>query len=180
MIGNGQTGASKIGAIVSEKLENNLVFTKECVFSISKRFSIGASATVDIVIDPTAITFPFLVVLPIAIKAFQAGPITIDLYFGTDANDDGTLWDSTNRNNTSSKTAELVVRLNPTINSVGTKLPPEFEIFSDGTPATATLGGAVSEDFVFNARKDGKYMLRLINIEANAARAVAAFNWFEL
>jgi hypothetical protein len=180
MIGNGQTGASRIGAIASERIENNLIFTNECVFSISKRFLIGASGTVDIVIDPTAVSSDFLVFLPVSLKAFLAGPITVDFYFGVDAGNDGTLWDTINRNNPSLKTSELVARLNPTINDIGTKLPAEFEIFSDGTPATTVLGGEVTEDLVFNARKDGKYMFRLINTEASQARALAVFNWFEL
>jgi hypothetical protein len=60
------------------------------------------------------------------------------------------------------------------------QLSPEFEIFSDGVAAVAVLGGEINEEFVFNARKDGKYMLRLTNIEANVARVVAAFNWCEL
>jgi hypothetical protein len=51
MIGNGPIGASKRGAIALEKIENKLIIEQECVFSISKRFTIGASATVDIVID---------------------------------------------------------------------------------------------------------------------------------
>jgi len=182
MIGSGKTGAYGLGAIVSETLANNLIFTKECVFSISKRFTIGASATVNIVIDPLALNVAdrLFIVLPIALTAFGAGPIDVDLYFGTDSDEDGTLFQSINRNNESSKTAEAVVRLNPTINSDGLKLPSEFQIFSNGIPATASLGGSVTEDFLFNGRKDGKYMLRLINREANSAFGIFAMNWFEI
>lgn len=181
MIGGAATGTSKRGALAFEKIENTLVLRKECVFSISKRFLVGASATVDIIIDPTSIPASNgFIVFPISIKAFQAGPITVDLYYDTDSDDNGTLWMAENRNHESLVTSNLVIRLSPTINDIGTKLSPEFEIFSDGTPAVAVIGGETREDFILNGKKAGKYMLRLINQEANEARAVLAFNWCEL
>lgn len=170
---------SPFGASISLDIENSKIF-EDIVFSIAKRFTIGASATVDIVIDPTNCNCGFLVFLPIALKAFQAGPINIDFYFGVNSDEDGTLWGSSNRLNTSSTTSGLTVRLNPTINDVGTKLPPEFVIYSDGTPAMATLGGESKDDLVFVARQDGKYMFRFINQEASIAQAHASFNWFEV
>lgn len=181
-IGDGnilRNAASPFGAAISLDIENSKIF-EDIVFSIAKRFTIGISATVDIVIDPQACNCGFLVFLPVAIKAFQAGPVNIDFYFGVDSDEDGTLWESANRLNTSSTSSNLTVRLNPTINDVGIKLPPEFAIYSNGTPAIATIGGESVDDLVFVARQDGKYMFRLINQEAAVAQAHASFNWFEV
>jgi len=180
MIGNGEAGKSRIGANVTEELQNNLVFTKECVFSISKRFSIPASGVVDIVFDSTGITSDFLVFLPVFFQGFEAGPIEIDLYAGTNADDDGTEIICFNRNELSVKPCGMKVWLNPTINDIGTKLPVEFEIPSDGTPATATLGGSAGDSIVTNINKAAKHTFRLTNIEASIARCVIAANWFEL
>ncbi len=179
MIGNGEAGKSRIGANVTEELQNNLVFTKGCVFSISKRFTIPSSGVVDIVFDPTAITSNFVVFLPVFFQGFGAGPIEIDLYAGTDSDDDGTEIICFNRNELSSKDCEMAVWLNPTINNIGTKLPPEFEIPSDGTPATSTLGGQTGDSIVTNLQKI-KHTFRLTNTEASIARCVIAANWFEL
>lgn len=180
MIGNGEAGKSRIGANVNEELQNNLVFTRECVFSISKRFTIPSSGVVDIVFDSTGITAPFLVFLPVFFQGFGAGPIEIDLFAGTDADDDGTEIICFNRNELSLKLCEMVVRLNPNIIDIGTKLPVEFEIPSDGTPATATIGGSAGDSIVTNINKAFKHTFRLTNTEANIARCVIAANWFEL
>ncbi len=180
MIGNGESGKSLIGANVTEELQNNLVFTRERVFSISKRFTIPSSGVVDIVFDGTGISGNFLVFLPVFFQGFGAGPIEIDLYAGTNADDDGTEIICFNRNELSSKDCEMVVRLNPNINDIGTKLPVEFEIPSDGTPATSTLGGQAGGTVVTNINKAAKHMFRLTNTEASIARCVIAANWFEL
>ena len=179
MIGNGQAGQSKFNAIVTNAIENEKVF-EEIMFSIAKRLAIGSEAVNDIVIDPTGCGCDFLVFLPAIFKAFGAGPVNIDMYVGTDADDDGTLWESINRDNASINTADVIVRLNPTINSDGTKLPVEFVILSDGTAATAIAGGESKEGQIFVARKDVKYMFRLTNTEAVAATGHVSLNWFEV
>lgn len=170
---------SPFGATISLAIENSKIFD-DIVFSIAKRFTIGASATVDIVINPQSCNCAFLVFLPVALKAFGAGPINVDFYFGVNSDEDGTLWPPVNRLNTSIITSDLTARLNPTINDPGTKLDPEFVIYSDGSPAVATLGGESKGDLVFVARQDGKYMFRLTNTEAAIAQAHASFNWFEV
>lgn len=183
-IGNGEIGKSRAGAQVVEQLENNLVFTSQSVFSVSKRFLIGALATVDIVVDGMALNSPerFFIFLPLRVKGFGGGPVEIDFYAGTDSNDDGTLWQGFNRNNESSNIAQASMRLNPTINNVGVKQEPEFEIQSaaTGPGGITSIGGESTQTLVTNLRKDIKYMLRFANTSSDIVRCVIAANWFEL
>ncbi len=180
-IGGGSAGISQSGAFVMQQLRDTLVFRDENIFSLSKRFPIPLSGVVHIVFDPTALNSPgnVLAIFPLFFQSFGAGPVEIDIYFGTDADEDGTEILCFNRNQESSKDCLSRVWLNPTINDIGTKLPPEFEIPSDGTPATAVLGGSAGDTIITNAMKTGKYTFRLTNTEANAARGVVAINWLE-
>lgn len=171
--------AFPFAAITTVDINSQKVF-KDVAFSWSKRFTVGASATVDIVIDPTGIAADRVaVVLPVAFTAFGAGPLNIDLYFGTDSDEDGTLWDGGNRDNTSATAPKATVRLNPTVNSVGVKTPFEFMVPSDGVPAVSSFGGQAKDDLIFIARKDGKYMFRIVNTEANAASCLFSVTIFE-
>lgn len=170
---------SQFGALVGVDIAEQKIFEGK-TFSVAKRETLALSSTNNIVIDTSAVTSDFLVFLPVVFKAFGAGPINVDLYFGTDADEDGTIWQSTNRDNTSSNTSSVVVRYNPTINNDGTKLPPEFTIFSNGTAAVAEAGGETREGLVFNARKDGKYMFRVVNTEANPAFFHMSATWYEV
>lgn len=182
VIGNAPNAAAfgfEFRAITTVDINSQKVF-RDAAFSWSKRFSIGASATVDIVIDPTGIPSNKIgVVLPVSFLAFGAGPINVDLYFGTDADEDGTLWTGGNRDNRSSTTPDTEIRLSPTINSVGTKTPFEFMIPSDGVPAVSSFGGQAKDDLIFIPRTDGKYMFRLVNLEASVASCVFAMSIFE-
>ena len=170
---------SVFGVVTSIDIAEEKVFEGK-TFSIAKRHTLALSSTNDIVIDPTACNCDYLVFQPVAFKAFGAGPVNIDMYIGTDADEDGTVCGSINRDNTSATTSPVVVRLNPTINDVGTKLPVEFTIFSNGTAAVAVAGGESREGLVFNARQDAKYMFRVINTEANPAFFHVSMTWYEV
>lgn len=169
----------EFGGITTVDINSQKVF-RDVVFSWSKRFTVPSSGVVDIVIDPTAIpSEKTTVVLPVSFTGFGAGPINVDFYFGTDSDPDGTLWDGGNRDNRSLTAPDTVIRLNPTINSTGVKTPFEFMIPSDGVPAVASFGGQAKDDLIFIARKDGKYMFRLTNTEANPAQCLFSITIFE-
>jgi len=170
---------SQFGAFSAIDIAEQKVFDS-AVFSVAKRHTLALSSTNDIVIDPTLCECDYLVFQPVAFKAFGAGPVNIDMYFGTDADEDGTVWGSINRDNTSSNTSPVLVRLNPTINDAGTLLPVNFTIFSNGTAAVAVAGGETREGLIFNARTDGKYMFRVINTEANPAFFHVSMTWYEV
>jgi len=169
----------EFAAVTTVDINSQKVF-RDVAFSWSKRFTIGASATVNIVIDPTALGADIVpVVLPVNFTAVEAGPINIDLYFGTDSDEDGTLIVGGNRDNRSSTVPVVTVRLAPTINDDGTKTPFEAMIPSDGVAAVSSFGGQSKDDLIFIARKDGKYMFRLINTENAVAQASIAMTIFE-
>lgn len=186
MIGN-RVGVGKavfdFGAITTVDINSQKVF-EEVAFSWAKRFTIPASANpgetvVDIVIDATGVDVnKSVVVLPIGLTAFGAGPIDVDFYFDP-AYTGGTEWGCTNRDNESLETCNTKVVYAPTLSDDGTLLPPEFFIPSDGVPATAQLGGQTKEDIIFKARKNGPYMLRFKNRENSEALAHFAMTIFE-
>ncbi len=78
-VGNLVKAYFEFGAITTVDINSQKVF-RDAAFSWSKRFTIGAEATVDIVIDPQAIAPKIGVVLPVTFRAFGAGPINIDFY----------------------------------------------------------------------------------------------------
>lgn len=184
-IGNGTTGASKIGAIAVEDIGNNLIFTKECVFSNSKRFTINGSAGADvwIVLDSSALNVAgrFLILEPVFLQAFGSGPIEVDLFAGTVYTaETGTIWDGFNRNTESEKEGEAFFVLNPTITNDGVQQGPEFEIPSNGIPAVASAGGQANGRRIINLRKDINWALRFRNTETDSARGLFSASWFEL
>jgi len=168
----------EFGAQTVVDINSQKVF-RDVVFSWSRRFAIGASATVDIVIDPTGASGKTLVVLPVSVIAQGAGPIFVDVYYGTDADSDGTEWIGVNRDNRSNTAALTKLRLSPTINDAGTKIPFEFMIPSDGVPATATFAGEVHDSLILIPKTDGKYMFRFVNQEADIASCLFSLTIFE-
>jgi len=184
MTGNGETGINKFGSTVTLDTFNNRVFNHQ-VFGLSKRFTIPANGVVDIVIDPTEKgTFPknTFVMLPLSINTSGAGPVEVDIYAGTDSDQDGTLWDSTDRNFDTPLTAHTTIRFNPTISTIGTKSPTEYCIYSvAGQGNTADVGGSVKTDLITVPRKDIRYTIQLTNTDSsNEARGVFTFDWFEV
>jgi hypothetical protein len=165
--------------LVSSSIDNYRVLSGDA-FSVAKRFIIPASGVVDFVFDPTQATSDQVILLPLTFKAFQAGPIYIDIYFGTDSNNDGVLLEGVNRDLNILTTGEVFIRQAPTINNTGVLRPNDFVIFSDGVAATAIIGGESSEELILKIKKDQKYLIRLTNQEASPAFAHIAANWFEI
>lgn len=179
MIGTGIFGSAYLADAVNVRAEANKRVFDDQVFSLSKRFTVVSSGVVDIVFDPLAHT-GLITFLPVAFISGVGGPILIDLYLGTDAEDDGTSLSCINRNNASAVVCDMVVRLNPTVNTPGT-LGPEFLLPSDGQGATSKAGGEVREDLVFNVNTAIKYMFRLTNTDTvNDTIMSVSASWFEL
>ncbi len=182
-IGGGKAGLNVFGSNITLDTFNNRVF-KHQVFGLSKRFSLAKTTSATVVIDPTEngpYTKNEFVLLPIYIQAANAGPISIDVYIGTDSDSDGTLWLGGDRNFEDPETPHILARLNPTITSLGTQTPFEFQVPSNGTPAVTTIGGEVQDNLIIIPRKDIRFALVLTNNDTvNAASCVVAFNWFEL
>jgi len=183
MIGNGNIfsdSVSPFGAVISLSIENSKVFEGVC-YSLSRRLSIGGSAVVDIVFDPSASTDKnFIVFLPVTFKAYGAGPINIDLYVNPTYTG-GAAMPFSNRDFTSQAASDVVWTLNPTVSDAGTLTPFQFIILSNGTAAVASAGGEASENQVTNIDISKKYMFRLTNTEAAAVTGASiAATWFEV
>lgn len=80
MIGSGPKASVSNAYITFDAIEQKVF--EEVVFSIQKRLTIGSSATVNIVFDPTGCRgfIRYMPFLPVTFKAYGAGPITVDLY----------------------------------------------------------------------------------------------------
>jgi hypothetical protein len=169
------------GGFFVTKIENQKVF-QGVVFGWSKRFVIAKSGSVDIIIDPTAIPEEKdFIILPIKFQGALAGPINVDIYFGATADNDGTEWEGINRDALSLNTPATIVRFEPTVSDPGTKIPLEYQIPSNGTAAVTSVAGAVEEDFISRLRTDGKYLIRLTNLDTvNAAQCQFSTDIFEV
>ena len=184
MIGNGEVGINNFGSRIVLDTFNNRVFNHE-VFGVAKRFSFGASSQTHIVINPIekgAYPHNTLVFLPITVKSYGAGPIEIDIYVGTNSNNDGTLWESTDRNFIDPLTAHLTWRLNPTITNIGIKTPTEYSIYSSaGVGNSEDVGGEIKTSLLFIPVKTVAQTIRLTNTDAsNAGIGHISANWFEV
>lgn len=180
LLGNILKTYFEFGALTTVGISNQKVF-QGVSFGVTKRLTYPASpGIINIVFDATVMTKDRLVLLPISFNAFGAGPIHIDIYFGGTYGVDGTIIECFNRDNESSNTCESEIRLNPTITSKGSKLPVEFVILSNGTPAVTSLGGSVMSDFVTLLRRDGKYLIELSNQDSTAAIGWFGLDFFEV
>lgn len=169
---------TRFGAITSASIDDVRMFD-EILFSISRRFSVAASnGTYDIVIETTT-EKPNLVFLPLAFSGIGDGPVNIDVYMAPTYSG-GTSIPPLNRDNESSKTADVVVKMAPTVTDTGTLIPIQFQINCSATGAAASIGGSVKEDLKFNAKKNTVYLIRATNTgTSSAAKCTIAANWYE-
>ena len=184
IIGDGKAGINSAGSNVTIDTFNNRVFNHE-VFGVSKRFAIPKNSSINIIIDPTESgVFPKndFVILPFSISTVGAGPVEVDIYAGVDSDPDGTLWESMDRNQVESLTAHTKIRLNPTINNIGTKTHLEYCIYSEaGQGNTANVAGGIKTVLITKSRTDLTFSIRLTNLDtSNNARGVFTMDWFEV
>ena len=114
---------------------------------------------------------------------FDAGPLTIDIYGGSQyTGGTGTEWPGADRNFVDAVTPKFKVVYKPTVTIDGTKLPPEFFVPSNGTPASIRLAGETTEQLPINLTKGSAtdvYMLRITNTTASAGIGEIGISWFE-
>lgn len=171
------------GAVVNVDINTAKVFEDVC-FSWEKRFTVPASGEVNILVDPTALPDgKDIVILPLSFRAFGGGPINIDLYGGASSNEDGTLWQGTNRRFGSANVRPATIaRLNPTGLAAGTKTDFEYVIYSaaSGAAGRISIGGETRDDLVSVPRSDIKYLFKFTNTSANEAQAHFSATIFEV
>ena len=179
MIGNGRFGAAYTADAVNVRPEASFKVFLDQVFSISKRIDWGNSEIVDLVIDPTLCTCSVLALLPIGFKAAFAGPIDIDVFINPTFTPNTPLT-TLNRNFPGSAVSPLLWYLRPTVSAPGVQVPSEFRVLSDGTAAVASLGGEAQENLIINIDMTNKYLIRMTNTEASAAKGAFSASWFEI
>jgi hypothetical protein len=137
-----------------------------------------ADDTLTFVFDPTAFTGTNLTVEPISFCA-TSGPITIDFYTGTDADDDGTLLGASNRRATSSNINEAILRLDPTINSIGTRFSGDL-VPATGTAPANSSGGSNVSGLPFELDTSLKYAFVATNKDGANVYFCIKMTWFEI
>jgi hypothetical protein len=137
-----------------------------------------ADDTFTFVLDPTAFTGLNLTVEPISFCA-TSGPITIDFYAGVDADDDGTLLGVSNRRATSSNVNKAILRLDPTINDIGTKFAGDL-VPSTGTAPANSSGAASATGLPFELDPAGKYAFVATNNDGANVYFCIKITWFEI
>lgn len=162
-------------------------FFKGQVFSYEDYISFAASETKIIVVDPTAFEplgagvltrIPFNPLLGVA----TAGPILIDFYSGTEAADDGTILQGSNRDSTADKLLpDIVLRLSPTVSNKGTRFA------GDMIPSTASGPGGLTNSGSGNAiglpfaiSNLSKYALELTNMNGDGVYVQLKLTWLEI
>jgi hypothetical protein len=140
-------------------------------------FLVG-DATFSFVFDPTAFTGVNLTVEPLSFCA-TSGPITIDFYVGTDADDDGTLLGVSNRKSTSTNVNQAVLRLDPTINNIGTRFSGDL-VSSTGTAPGNSNGAANAQGLPFELDTTQKYTFVATNKDGADVYFCLKMTWFEI
>lgn len=166
-------------AIATTDMVNAHVLKNEC-FSVCKRIDIGSAATINIIMNPTSCTKKNILLTSMEWTAFGAGPIFVDVYANPTYGTDGDDLTAINRNHESAITPEMFFLINPFIDNDGSKIPAEFAILSDGTPATASTGGRLTDETLCQIDRTRVYLFRLVNQEASPTTgATLFFNWIE-
>lgn len=178
MIGNAPGPGSTIGllgaGLVSSVQEDLFVAGKS--FSLDKRLilPIGISR---IVFDPTAFEGENFTFLPLFFAA-TAGPVLIDLYTGTVADDNGTLLTPSNRREGQPQPVSII-RLNPTINDAGTLFADDL-VPASGSGVGNANGSTNGPGLPFEIDPTMKKMLLIDNKDGAGIYFQLKMTWFEV
>jgi len=170
---------SPFKAFVCLTIENAKV-VEGIAYGLCRRINLAASQTIDIILDPTAFTGSNLVLLPIGLDGI-GGPITINVYRGATANNDGTLVNPPNKKHTITTPGEVIFRISPTGVVPGTDLIGELLIPSDGAGVAGSSGANAAETVVCELDPAQKYLFRITNTD-NTASAILGLklDYFEV
>lgn len=180
MSGNGSLPRGGAGQIIIGNLQDEL-FIRGLTFTYDGRFTFSADEVKRFVIDPTACTCAQITFLPLVYSATQ-GPVTADIYTGTDADDDGTVLTPVNRRETYQEInpTGLVLRLNPTVNDIGVKLPLSGLVPATGTSPGNASGSESAQSSPFEIAGSVKKTLEVTNHGGNDALVFIGATWQEI
>jgi len=160
---------SRFNALIMISITNQKAI-EGIAFSIRKRFTIGTSASVDIVLDPVNFTKEKIVFLPIGFNGF-GGPINIDIYSGITDNNDGTPVLAFNRSFVIGTPPQTEFRQNPTGVVITGLTPIELFLPSDGQGASST-GAETGEAIIADLDTTKKVLIRCTNTSGTAAATI--------
>jgi hypothetical protein len=178
VIGNNPSGAPNKGPTNSALImtESEALFVLGKAFSFEDYFTFGQDEVKTFVFDPTALVDTQVVFNPLLFAA-SSGPVLIDFYAGTDADDDGTVLVPSNRRS-GFPAPVSVFRLNPTINDLGTRFA------GDSVPATGagvgnTNGAGNQAGLPFEIDPTLKYAFTITNQDGADTIIQVKNTWFE-
>lgn len=146
-----------------------------CHFTLADFTTLAAAAVIDFAVQvPDSLTWPHMV---FTVQSGE-GPVQLDMYEGTIADADGTLVTPINNNRNSSEVSTLVIRVNPTVTAVGTRLSGAY--VGAGGNAVAASGGMVSREQEYILKQNTKYLFRLTN--QHTAQQIISYtaDWYEM
>ena len=139
-------------------------------------YLIVPSGGAQIIFDPTAFEGTNLTFSPL-IFAAESGPVLVDIYTGTDADDDGTLLIPSNRREGQPQ-PKSVIRLNPTVNSLGTKFAGD-SVLASGAGIGNVNSNANSPGLPFEIDTSVKKALDIDNTSGGDIIFQIKLQWFE-
>ena len=148
-------------------------------FSVRKRFTLGAGATQDIIMDATALTKDKLVFLPLGFDGI-GGPMIVDIYRGATENGDGQPLPTYNRSFVIGTPPETEFRVGFTGIDITGLVPIELLLPSDGQGVGTSSGASTGDALVADIDKTEKILLRITNTGGSSATVGVKIDFFEV
>ena len=168
----GTAGQLKVGSISEEAFILGKSFSYE-------DYTLFALADEEhfIVFNPVLYAGFFLFFDPIALSA-SSGPVLVDIYAGTDSDEDGTLLGASNRR-AAFPGPKSTLRMDPTINDIGTRFAGDMVPATGNNPNTAN-GSSNSGGLPFEPIRPGKTAIKFTNLDGADTYLQIKLTWYEL
>lgn len=159
-------GCNNVGSIITQTVEDHQIDLGN-VFTVRKIVTIPAGIS-NIILDTSGVGEKSLVILPPNFKSIGGDKVIIHYYVSsTYTKGDGIEVVPTNRNQTSTKTAESkIIEFPDSINTPGIKAPIEWLIESNAIGISFTSGSAGSK-LPFEIIKGTNHRLQINNTDTN-------------
>lgn len=152
------------------------LFVQGKSMSFEDYFTFSADEVKTFVVDPTSFTGVNLTFNPISLSA-TSGPVRVDFYAGTTADEDGTLLGASNRR--SGFPAPVTkIRLNPSNISLGTRFAGDL-VPATGTAPANSNGSGNQPSLPFEPSKTTKSAFTITNDNGADTIIQIKLTWFE-
>lgn len=168
----GTAGQIKVGSIAEEAFIQGKAFSYEDYWLFAE-----ADDEHFLVFNPALYAGFFLFFDPISLSA-SSGPMLVDIYAGTDSDEDGTPLEASNRR-AAFPGPKSTLRMDPTINDIGTRFAGDLVPASGNNPATAN-GNSNSGGLPFEPIRPAKTAIKFTNLDGADTYLQIKITWFEL